>query len=561
METEKKLKRGAAVEVSTEELLGRMNRGVEANVEAERGLLSAVLQDPEGLLLEARRKLRPEAFAREDHRLIWEKLLELQDGNQPLDPILLTNLLRQQGLLERVGGPGVVTEVFLFSPSPGNARFYLQLVVDAWTQRKLVRTAAEIVQEATSFGAEGARAQNGVELVALAESKVFGLLEEVQHQGDASQGALPASRGVADWVDHLQRTIDNRGKVLGLRTGIHEIDMTLHGIDDAEGEICVIAGRPAMGKTAMAGTIAHFLAVEEAVPGLIFSIEMSMNQLYTRLVLGPAGVDTAKAITGHFSREDHLAISSMTRRVQGAPLHVCASAAVNTADLRAQVQLAKRRHGIRWIMVDHLHLVKSVDPRVQGDERMRLVEVMETLQFLKKEHKLGVFLLVQMNRDTDKNPGKPPVLADLAGSAAIEQYADHVIFLHREDEYVKWHRLTEDKQDAWRAAIEARRDRSPELWSDGLKYDADSGGWARQDYEEKAMLYVRKNRRGPTPELQVRYQKELTRFSTRMPMLNSTNPLDWQMGTYTAAPSVKRKAREPKAIGRGRMEMDDAFPD
>lgn len=543
-------------EPGAEELLTRINKAMPFADEAEKGVLSSLLQDPERWVPEVRAKLAADAFYHEGNRAMYLEMLALVDANKPLDPLLLTEALRGKEMLERCGGAAAVMEIFGFVPSPTHCVHYVKVVQDKWMLRRLIHTATLIVDGAQRIGEEGAG--DVVEMITAAESKMFGLVEQAATLGESREGAILAKEGVAAWTDHLQRTIDNRGKVLGLTTGIHEIDMTLHGVDDGEGEICVIAGRPAMGKTAMAGTIANHLAVDCGMPGLVFSIEMSANQLYTRLVLGGAGIDTSKAITGHFAREDYQALSVQSKKLSMAPLLVCASSAVSTADLRAQVQLAKRRHGIRWIMVDHLHLVKSSDPKISGDERMRLVEVMETLQFLKKEHKIGIFLLVQMNRDTDKNPGKPPVLADLAGSAAIEQYADHCIFIHREDEYVKWHRLNEDKQKGWADQIEPRRRRSPQLWSDGVKYKEEEGGFARQDYEEKAMLFVRKNRRGPTPELQVRYEKEFTRFSTRMPSLNSNNPLDHQMGSYVSAPKPQKEARH---VSKGKMEMNQVFGD
>lgn len=543
-------------EPGAEELLTRINKAMPFADEAEKGVLSSLLQDPERWVPEVRAKLAADAFYHEGNRAMYLEMLALVDANKPLDPLLLTEALRGKEMLERCGGAAAVMEIFGFVPSPTHCVHYVKVVQDKWMLRRLIHTATLIVDGAQRIGEEGAG--DVVEMITAAESKMFGLVEQAATLGESREGAILAKEGVANWTDHLQRTIDNRGKVLGLTTGIHEIDMTLHGVDDGEGEICVIAGRPAMGKTAMAGTIANHLAVDCGMPGLVFSIEMSANQLYTRLVLGGAGIDTSKAITGHFAREDYQALSVQSKKLSMAPLLVCASSAVSTADLRAQVQLAKRRHGIRWIMVDHLHLVKSSDPKISGDERMRLVEVMETLQFLKKEHKIGIFLLVQMNRDTDKNPGKPPVLADLAGSAAIEQYADHCIFIHREDEYVKWHRLNEDKQKGWADQIEPRRRRSPQLWSDGVKYKEEEGGFARQDYEEKAMLFVRKNRRGPTPELQVRYEKEFTRFSTRMPSLNSNNPLDHQMGSYVSAPKPQKEARH---VSKGKMEMSQVFGD
>ena len=210
--------------------------------------------------------------------------------------------------------------------------------------------------------------------------------------------------------------------------------------------------------------------------------------------------------------------------------------------------------------MDHLHLIKPVSERGKNDAREQIVEVMETLQFIKKYYHVNVLLMVQLNRETDRNAGKPPVLADLSGSAAIEWYADHVLMLHRDSYFTPWHALSEEKQNAWRRVIQPRRERNPELWSDGQKYSEEEGGWARQDYEELARVFVRKNRRGPTPEIHIRFEDWRTWFSTRMPRLNSTNPLDWQMGSY----GVPKKATADKP-GKTRKRADhddgDDIPD
>ena len=532
-----------------EELLAGINKALPFSDEAEKGVLSCVIQDAEQRLPEARQKLQnPAVFYREANRVVWLELLALADENKPLDLVLITNRLREKELLERVGGPGALAELFTFVPVPSHFPHYVAIVLDAYMRREAIRICAEGIDAAQRMGeAEaGARSASVVEMVGALETRVFGLVEQSRNLGEAREGALPASQGVADWVDYFTRVEQNRGKVLGLSTGILELDKCLHGIDDGEGEIVVLAGRPGMGKTALATSIATHLAVNENVPGLVFSVEMSSNQFYVRLILGGAGVDTSKINSGHFSQDDKRAISVQVAKLSKSPLAVCASSAVTTADLRAQVQFWKRKAGIRWVMVDHLHLVKSADPRVQGDERMRLVEVMETLQFLKKEHKLGVFLMVQMDRGKDREHGKAPVLADLAGSAAIEWYADHVVFIHRPPYYTPWARLKDYEQEAWKELVQPRRQRSPQCWSDGCKYDEDDG-WARQDYEEDAILFIRKNRRGPTPEVHVRYEPEFTRYSSRMPVLNSTNPLDHQIGTYVS----QRKAitAEPAAQG------------
>jgi replicative DNA helicase len=356
-------------------------------------------------------------------------------------------------------------------------------------------------------------------------------------------------------VERTEQVIANRGKIMGLETGILELDQTVHGLDDAQGEIVVIAGRPGQGKTAMATTLIHNLAVERGIPGLVFSAEMSSVQLYDRIILGGGGIDTSKAITGMFSREDRDSLNTKAYHVQRAPLLISDGSAISTADIRSQVQVAKRQHGIRWIVVDHLHLIKAVSKRGMKDEREALVEVMETLQFVKKFYKLTVLLMVQLNRETDRNAGKPPVLADLSGSASIEWYADHVWMLHRDPYFYGWHTLSDEKKKGWIDAVQPRRERNPGNWSQGDKYPEEDGGWAREDYEQDAKIYVRKNRRGPTPELHVRFEDWRTWFSSRMPKLNSTDWRDWQFGSY-AVP------KKPKATGsdwKSKKAKDDGW--
>jgi len=545
--------------LTTEELLGAVaEHRLAYSEEAEKGLLSCLLQDPAERMSSVRPKLPPEGFYHGGHRDIYETLLAMDQAAPPLpiDPPSLTHQLRDLGKLDGVGGPAAISDLFGFVPIASHFPYYLKVVQDKWRLRQLAHACVENLHDIAKFGSEAVD-EDVVELVSTAENRVFHVLQSVQANGEHSVGPVIARTGVMHWLDHMTQVIDNKGKIMGLKTGIHELDQTLHGLDDKEGEICVIAGRPGQGKTAMAVTILNNMGVEENLPGIVFSAEMSSNQIYTRLVLGAAGIDTSKAITGMFSRGEQDEMSLHAQRVQRAPFLVADGSSITTADIRAQVQVAKRQHGIRWIMVDHLHLIKPVSKRGLADEREQLVEVMETLQFIKKYHNIVVFLMVQLNRETDRAAGKPPVLADLSGSAAIEWYADHVLMLHRDAYFTGWHSLSEEKQKAWREVIAPRRDRSPELWSDGSKYDEDDGGYARQDYEEQAKVFVRKNRRGPTPEIHIRFQDWRTWFSTRMPRLNSTDSRDWQMGSYAVPKKAKAEpigASTKKKGAKGQSE-------
>lgn len=539
--------------MTTEEMLGALGGlKMACSDEAERGLLSCLLQDPENRISEVRAKLPAEGFYHCANRQVYEVMLDMDGASPPLpiDPPALTHQLRDMNVLDKVGGPAGISELFGFVPIASHFPYYLKVVQDKWRLRQLTHACVENLHEIAKHGSEAVD-ESVVGLVSAAENRVFNVLQSVQASGEHSTGPVLAKEGVMKWIDHMTMVIDNKGKIMGLTTGIHELDQTLHGLDDKEGEICVIAARPGQGKTALGVTIVNHLSVVNGVPGLVFSAEMSSNQIYTRLVLGAAGIDTSKAITGMFSRGDEQSMMLQTKKVQMAPLQVSDGSAITTADIRAQVQVAKRLHGIRWIMVDHLHLIKPVSKRGLKDEREGLVEVMETLQAVKKYYKVEVFLMVQLSRETDRAAGKPPVLADLSGSAAIEWYADHVLMLHRDAYFFPWHSLSEEKQKAWRELITPRRERSPELWSDGTKYSEEDGGFARQDYEEAAKVYVRKNRRGPTPEIQIRFEDWRTWFSTRMPRLNSTDPRDWQMGSYAVPKKAKAEKSKPGDAGKG----------
>lgn len=539
---------------SPEARLARINRAMPEARDAEKGLLSCLLQDPERLT-EVRGRLKPEAFYHPGHQVVYETMLTLLDANKPVEVIALTHALRERERLDFVGGAAEIAELGCHAPVPAHYPHYLQVVREKWMLRCTIHACAESIEECFDHGKDEQDA-DAVAVIGRAESRVFDCVQAMQASGEYSTGPVPASQGVTDWVDRLEATIANRGKIMGLETGLLELDQTVHGLDDSQGEIVVIAGRPGQGKTAMATTLIHNLAVQRHAPGLVFSAEMSAVQLYDRVILGGAGIDTSKAITGMFSRSDQEALSLKAREVQRAPLLISDGGAISTADIRSQVQVAKRKHGIRWIVVDHLHLIKAVSKRGMKDEREALVEVMETLQFVKKHYKVVVFLMVQLNRETDRNAGKPPVLADLSGSAAIEWYADHVWMLHRDPYFSGWHTLSEEKKRGWTDAVQPRRERNPQCWSGGEKYGEEDGGWAREDYEQDAKIYVRKNRRGPTPELHVRFEDWRTWYSSRMPKLNSTDWRDWQFGSY-ATPKKDKAPKTAREIGRKRGGSED----
>lgn len=503
--------------------------------EAEKGLLSCLLQDPS--LIPPCRSLVMELddpseqygmFFHPCNRLMFTVLVEFSDKGRPIDIVTLGQHFLDTNQMDLVGGSAVLAELYSFIPTPAHHDYYLGMLRDKMLLRRCIRACVNGVSRCREHHEDV-----GVP-IGQVESDVFQVLQVSQSRPGHGNGCVSAKTVIFDWLDHIQRVVDNRGKILGLTTGLHELDLTLHGIDDKEGEIVTVAGRPGDGKTAFGVSVIEHMGIEQGIPGAVFSVEMSLNQYMDRQILGPLRIDVSKAHTGMFNNKDgreEIRIGERARRIAKLErLFFNGTPDLTTADLRSHVHVLKRKHDIRWIAVDHLHLVKAVSKAAQSDERLRLVEVMETLQFIKKQFRVAVFLFVQMSRESDRNIGKAPVLADLAGSGAIEWYSDHVIFIQRPERYKPWHKLSEEAQAEWLSGHDKQRMALPDCWSQGERYPEDPNGYARQDYEEHALLYVRKNRRGPTPELAVRYQREFTLFSSRRAKLYSNKAEERQVG-------------------------------
>jgi replicative DNA helicase len=543
---------------------------------AEKGLISCILQDPE-LAATARKRLPSgRDFTYPPFAKLYDTVLAMVDANKPVDFISVTEHIRDQGIheLDKIGGPSLISDVFIFVPVTSHFDYYVAKVWERAKLKQLKTKLATIGQEVDSYG-QGDEGENITAFFNRAEAEMFTLVQEVGSQQSSGTGLRTTRQSIRDWLQHMHRVIANRGRVLGLTTGIHEIDMTLHGIDDSEGEILVIAGRPGQGKTAMGVSIeSHF--IEQEYPGLVISAEMSENQYNTRLVLGGCPIDTSKGFTGHFTEEEEQLMAQRATKLAEAKRLICADSYITAADIRTHAQVAKRKYGIRWMLVDHLTLIKPVTAQGIKDERIGIKEVMETLQWCKKELKLGIILLVQMNRDADKSAGKPPVMSDLAGSATIEQLADHICFLYRPSYYYPWYRLPDTHKEAWIREVKPRRERSPQTWSESTEYSDEEGGFYRQDYEEDALLFFRKNRRGPTPDVHCRFRDKYTWYSPRMPVLNSQHPLDQQFKHYAIgggagpAPSAESETIKPRATKgtkptpthrKPSESLDDIFPE
>lgn len=488
--------------------------------DAEKGILSCFLHNPSDLLPDAQSVMPEEMFYHPANRLLFAAMLEMHAAQKPIEYIALSQFLQDKGLMEKVGGQGALAELLDFVPTPTHYGYYKGIVRDKWLLRKLIANAQESIANAYEFQEEGA-----MKPLLDAETAAFSLLQAAEKTSDNRSGPRPGRIVVAEWLETLEMRYRTRGSIHGIKSDIHDFDRQFDGWDDSEGEVVVVAARPAVGKTAFMGTMIANICFAQGIPTAVFSIEMTANQLLNRIVLGPMGINTAKAVTGMFGADEFKHIGrEAVRLFEKAPLFVDATSSLNTADLRLRCQTLKRQHNIRFVCIDYLRLVKAVGKQAQAEERLQITEVMETCRFIAKEFRCVVMILVQLNRETDRNAGKAPVLADLAGSASIEQDAHHIIMLDRPEINTPWHRLKDEARQKWVESIHDMRKAHPELWSDGRKYRDfldDDEARNRQDYEEHAVAYIRKNRRGPTEDVWLRYRRELTLFAGRTAKLFS----------------------------------------
>lgn len=530
--------------------------------DAEKGLLCCFLQTPD-LLDDAHSTIPPELFYNVAHRLIYEELLVMNSGEVPIDTVTFIQHLIDRALLEKCGGPGFMGELTNFIPTAAHYPHYRSILRNQYLLRRIIQAGAEF-QNLAMEHREAPR-----EAMDKAEASLFQIIELADDFAARKAGLRAASETLDSWTDYMSEIIKNKGEITGIPTGLNDLDRTLHGLQDGEGELMVIAARPGMGKTALATTLLRNIALDCRMPTAFFPIEMGTNRTWDRIILGSNDIDTSKANTGMFSREEYRRMMDFVSSTYDAPFYMNGEPSLSTAELRQQVKAAKKKHGIRCLVIDYLSLVSPVTKEGQEQERLAIKEVMQTCHYLKRHFKLAIILLVQAARDTDRNQGKPPVLADLAGSSEIERYADHIIFIHRPAYYTAWHHLKpKQRLEFWMHAA-VQRAEHPELWSDGLLYaDEYSGSYSaaksttatdetdpfgtdddtsstnpdeatkqlakkqgttidlakcREDWEQHALLYVRKNRRGPTPELWVRYMAQHTRFESRTPKLFSNN--------------------------------------
>jgi replicative DNA helicase len=427
------------------------------NIEAEQSVLGAILLENDALL-KALEILRPDDFYRESHRRIFHGIIELFEKNEPADIITLTETLRTRQCLEHVGGSSYLAELAEKIPTAANIEYYCRIVRQKSILRSLITSATSIVTKAST-------GQEDVEdILDFSEKTIFDIS---QHQ------IKPTYHHLKDILKttfkNIEKIYENKQLITGIPTGFTDLDTLTSGFQPSD--LIIIAARPSMGKTAFCLNIAQHAATESSVPTAIFSLEMSKEQLSLRMLCSEARIDNHKLRSGYIAESEWGKLSMAAGRLAESPVFIDDTPGLSVFDMRAKARRLKAEYNLGLVIVDYLQLMTGSRNRSDNREQ-EISEISRSLKALAKEINVPVIALSQLNRRVEDRVDKRPHMADLRESGAIEQDADVICFIYRDEVY---------HPDA-------------------------------EDSKGKAEIIIGKQRNGPTGEVLLTFRNEFTRF-------------------------------------------------
>ena len=366
-------------------------------------------------------------FYRYEHRLIYGAIGALINNSRPADVITVFEHLQSQGRAEEVGGLSYLNSLAQYVPSASNIRRYAEIVRDRSILRKLVTASDEIATNA--FNTKGRQVSD---IVDESEQKIFNMGEQGKRNGGGFQAMDTL---VVKLLDRVQEMADNPNDVTGVPTGFYDLDRMTAGLQ--AGDLIVLAARPSMGKTALAINIAEHVALNEGLPVAVFSMEMGAAQLAVRIVGSIGRIDQGHLRSGKLSDDEWPRLSEAIEKLRTISLHIDESAGLTSGDLRSSARRLSRQCGqLGLIVVDYLQLMSGNGG--DGENRAtELGEISRGLKMLARELKCPVIALSQLNRSVEQRPDKRPMMSDLRESGAIEQDADIIMFIYRDEYYTK----------------------------------------------------------------------------------------------------------------------------
>ncbi|MGE5558857.1 MAG: replicative DNA helicase [Bacillota bacterium] len=425
------------------------------NLDAEKSTIGSMLLDREAIT-KVCDLLRPEDFYREAHGIIYSILLALFEKGEPVDLVTVTEELRNSGDLEKAGGIPYLTSLVNSVPTSANVEYYARIVEEKAVLRGLINAGTQIV----SMGYETDR-----EVLAIldeAEQRIFRIAQKKTHHGYVRLKNI-----LTETFERIEKLYETKGGITGIPTGFSDFDQLTAGLQPSD--LIILASRPSMGKTTFAMNIAQHVSVTLKQPVIVFSLEMSKEQLAQKLLCSEAGVDSQRLRTGHLTENDWPRLSYALGRLSEALMYIDDTPGISVMEMRAKARRIKADQGLSMIIIDYLQLMQGRN-RVESRQQ-EVSEISRSLKALARELQVPVLALSQLSRAVEQRSTKIPTMADLRESGSLEQDADIVAFLYREEYY-------------------------------------------QQETDKKGLteLHIAKHRNGPVGKVDMLFQKEYSKF-------------------------------------------------
>ena len=390
------------------------------DIDAEQAVLGSMLTDKDAVI-SAVEVLKADDFYREDNKIIYEAILNLYSRSEPIDIITVKSELESMGKIDQVGGLEYLAELPEKVPTTANAMKYVKIVEEKSTLRQLIKTANEIIELGYS------PTEDVEDIMEGAEKKIFDVMQQKNQKGYE-----PIKDVLVESFTKLEELYNRKQHITGVPSGFMELDYKTAGFHGSD--LILIAARPAMGKTAFALNIATNAAVRANVPVAVFSLEMSKEQLVNRVLCSEAMVDSNKVRTGKLEEDDWTKLAETIGPLSEAEIYIDDTPGISITEIRAKCRKLKLEKNIGMIVIDYLQLIQGTNKR-NGSREQEISEISRSLKMLAKELNVPVIALSQLSRAAEQRPDHRPMLSDLRESGAIEQDADIVMFLYRDDYY------------------------------------------------------------------------------------------------------------------------------
>ena len=391
------------------------------DIEAEQAVIGSMLTDKDAVM-DAVEKLKPESFYREDNKLIYEAILNLYNRSEPVDLVTVKDELTSMGSFEKVGGFEYLATLPDKVPTTSNVLKYIEIVEEKATLRNLIKTANEIID----LGYD--QTEDVDDIMAGAEKKIFDIIQKKNQKS-----YTPIKDVLIESFTKLEELYNQKSKITGVPTGFADLDDKTAGLHGSD--LILIAARPAMGKTAFALNIAAHAAIRENVPVAIFNLEMSKEQLVNRMLCMEAMVDSNKVRTGKLEEDDWSKLAGIVGPMSDAGIYIDDTPGISITEIRTKCRKLKMEKDIGLVVIDYLQLIQGSGSKKNGSREQEISEISRSLKIIAKELNVPVIALSQLSRAVESRPDHRPMLSDLRESGAIEQDADIVMFLYRDDYY------------------------------------------------------------------------------------------------------------------------------